>query len=79
MRIIVKGDDKNINLIFPTALICSRFGARLISKHCNIDQWGLTASQLKSMADKLNRFRKKHKDWVLVKAESDGYKVLIKL
>lgn len=79
MRIIVKGDDKKINLIFPTALICSRFGARLISKHCNIDKWGLTSTQLKAMAYGLNRFRKKHKGWVLVEAESGGDKVVIKL
>lgn len=79
MRIIVKNDDKNYNLIFPTALICSRFGIRLISKHCKTDKWGLTSAQLKAMANTLNRFRKKHRGWVLLEAESDGDKVVIKL
>ncbi|MDE7281677.1 MAG: hypothetical protein K2N36_08060 [Ruminiclostridium sp.] len=79
MRIIVKGDDTNIDLIFPTPMICSGFGLKLISKHCDLDQCGLTSAQLRSMAKKLKSFRKKHKGWVLLEAESDEYKVIIKL
>lgn len=81
MRIVVKGDDTNIDLVLPlpTALMCSRFSIKLISKYCDLDQCGLTSSQLRSMAKKLNSFRKKHKGWVLLEAESDEYKVIIKL
>ncbi len=79
MRIVVKGDDTNIDLVFPTGLFCGRLSTRLISKYCNLDQCGLTNSQLRSMAKALKSFRKKHKGWVLVEAESDEYKVIIKL
>lgn len=79
MRIIVKGDDAHINLIFPTSFFCSRFGARIISKYCIKDEGKLSYEQIRSMVDVLNRFRKKHRGWVLVDVESDGEKVLIKL
>lgn len=79
MRIIVKGEDTNIDLILPTLMISSRLGIKLISKYCGLDQNGLTPAQLSTIAKKLKNFRKKHKGWVLIEAESDGYKVVIKL
>lgn len=79
MRIIVKGGDTNINLIIPTSFLCSRIGVRFIAKHCTEKEDEQSCEKIKAMAKELNKFRKKHKGWVLIDAESDGERVLIKL
>lgn len=79
MRIVVKGDDANIDLVLPTPFLYSRLGIKLISKYCGIDQSGLTPAQMSSIAKNLKSFRKKHKGWVLIEVDSDDYKVVIKL
>ncbi len=79
MRIVVKGSDANINLVIPTSLLCSGIAVRLIVGHCMEKKDKQSYEQVKAMAKELNRFRKKHRGWVLVEVESEGEKVLIKL
>lgn len=79
MRIVVKGSDANINLVIPTSLLCSGIAVRLIAGHCTEKKDKQFYEQVKAMAKELNRFRKKHKGWMLVEVESEGEKVLIKL
>lgn len=80
MRIKVKSSDAHFSLIIPTSFICSKLGVKLISRYCIKDKGKLSDIQIREMAAALKKFRKKHRDWVLVDVRSnDGERVLIKL
>lgn len=84
MKIIVKDSDTNLNLKIPSGMILNTITATILPKALNKKSGGefkLTGKQLRPLVREINRFRKKHKDWVLVEVEEDstGERVIIKL
>lgn len=79
MRIVVRDSNTNINLLFPTRIICSKIGVRLMSKHLAEKSGKMSYEQIGAMAKELCRFGKKHRGWVLAEVESKDGRVLIKL
>lgn len=81
MKIVVNSKDgTNIILPFPTGLMLNSAMAGIGMKY--LKQHGINISKKQSSAfiKELNRFRRKHRDWVLVEVQSaDGDYVKIKL
>lgn len=81
MKIVVNSKDgTNIILPFPTGLMLNSAMAGIGIKY--LKQYGINISKKQSSAfiKELNRFRRKHRDWVLVEVQSaDGDYVKIKL
>lgn len=81
MRIVLKSKrGPNIRLPIPSELVLNRVTAGLVRKH--LKECGLTVSKKQTVAflKTLNRYRRKHPEWVLVEAQSsDGTYVQIKL
>lgn len=81
MRIVVKSNEgPNLWLPFPSGLVLNRFVAGLAPKY--LKQYGLniTKEQAIFFVKELNRYRRKHPEWVLVEVQSsDGEYVKIKL
>lgn len=88
MKIIIKDSDTNRNITLPSRLILNSLTAtlapRLINKKVNSGKDEckpkITGSQLRVLIREINRYRRKHKDWVLVEVEerATGDKVIIK-
>lgn len=88
MKIIIKNSDTNMNLTLPSRLILNSLAATLASKWINkkINGSGndvklcVKGNQLRKLIREINRYRRKHKDWVLVEVEEEttGDKVVIK-
>ena len=67
MRIVVKSNEgPNLWLPFPSGLVLNRFVAGLAPKY--LKQYGLniTKEQAIFFVKELNRYRRKHPEWVLV-------------
>lgn len=87
MRIHVKADGRNINLIFPTALALNRLTAQFMAgkaRSAAMENAGvsvtLTGAQLNQFFRAIRRCRKKYPDWVLVEVRAQkGEEVIIKL
>ena len=80
MHIHVNDSNKNFRLTLPTGLVLNRFTALFIPRF--LKNKGIKINRAKAVAfvKCLNRYRRSHKDWVLVEAESaDGSFVKIKL
>lgn len=82
MRITVKEEGKTKSLAIPTRLLFSSLGVKTLIKHIPENTVGnLTPQAAKKLAKELNRFRRKHKHWVLVDVEDGqtGEQVVITL
>lgn len=87
MRIIVKDSDTNLNIRIPSRLLLNGITAKFAPKTINkkIEDKGgnfhVTSDQLKILIREINKYRHKHKDWVLVEVDepSTGDRVIIKL
>ena len=80
MHIHVNDSNKNFRLTLPTGLVLNRFTALFIPRF--LKGKGIKIDRAKGVAfvKCLNRYRRSHKDWVLVEVESiDGTFVKIKL
>lgn len=88
MKIIIKDSDTNRNITLPSRLILNSLTATLAPKLINKKIKGrgndtklcVKGSQLRRLIREINRYRRKHKDWVLVEVEegANGDKVIIK-
>lgn len=86
MRIIVKDSDTNLNIKLPSRLILNGITAAFASKIINkkIEDKGgnspVTSSQLRNLIREINKYRRKHRDWILVEVDepSTGSRVIIK-
>ena len=74
MRVIVKNNEGlNLRLPIPSGLILNRFIAGVVQKY--LKEYGLNVSKAQAAAfiKELNRYRRRHPEWVLVEAETaDG-------
>ncbi|MCM1299610.1 MAG: hypothetical protein NC203_00860 [Firmicutes bacterium] len=82
MRITVKTAEKSTELVIPTRLLLNRFAVKRLIKHVpeNTAE-NLTPEAAAKLAAELNRFRRRHKHWVLVDVEDGGTgeRIVIKL
>ena len=88
MKIIIKDADTNLNLRLPSRLILNSITAALAPRIINkkikesADDFKrpVTSSQLRALIREINRYRRKHRDWVLIEVEeeSKGERVVIK-
>lgn len=85
MKIIVKDENSNLNLRFPSGLILNSLTASVAgtmlkkkTRKYNIP-FNISGKQLRQLIRAVNKYRKAHKDWVLVEVqEGSGNKVIIK-
>lgn len=86
MRIIIKDSDTKLNIRLPSRLLLNGITAKLAPKIINkkIEVKGgnssVTSSQLKNLIREINKYRRRHRDWILVEVDepSTGSKVIIK-
>ncbi len=81
MQIHVKqSQGKDIFIPLPSALVFNRFTAGYLAKQMKENGFRMDKGQARALIKALNRYRRTHRDWVLVEVESaDGDHVLIKL
>ena len=81
MRIIVKSNGGlNIRLPFPSGLVLNRFAAGVVCKYLKEQGLDISKAQAVAFLKELNRYRRKHPEWVLVEVQSsDGTYVKVKL
>ena len=81
MRIVVKSNKgPNIWLPIPSGLVLNRFVAGIAPRYLKDHGINITKEQAVAFIVALNRYRRKHPDWVLVEVQSsDGDYVKIKL
>ncbi len=81
MRIHVEeAGIRRFSLILPTGLALNRFTAGMVAKSLAEQGVQMNKKQARTFVKHLNRYRRSHKEWVLVEVESaDGDKVKIKL
>lgn len=81
MKIVVKSDDgPNIWLPIPSGLILNRFAAGVAPKYLKEYGIDITKEQAVAFIKELNRYRRKHPEWVLVEVQSSsGEYVKVKL
>ncbi len=81
MRIIVKEEEgRAIRVLLPTGLFLNSFTAAIAAKQMERYGVSLTRKQAVTFVKTLNRYRKSHREWVLVEVQSaDGDYVKIKL
>lgn len=73
MRVIVKNNEGlNLRIPIPSGLILNRFSAGVVQKY--LKEYGLNVSKAQAAAfvKALNRYRRRHPEWVLVEAETAG-------
>lgn len=84
MKIIIKDSDTNLNLTFPSRIVLNKITAslapKIINKKAGEEIPPVTSGQLRALIREINKFRKKHKDWVLIEVNeaSTGEQVIIK-
>lgn len=82
MKIIIKESEKEIKITIPYRLVFNSLSSiilpKMINKNAEIE---ITSKQLRLLIRELNRFKKKHRNWVLVDIEDgeSGEKVVITL
>lgn len=80
MRIRVKDENTNLRLLLPTGLFLNRVTAVLAPGLLKKQGVTIERKQAVAFVKALNRYRRSHKDWVLVEVHSkDGAHVKIKL
>ena len=73
MKIVVKSTEgPNIWLPIPSWLILNRFAASVAPKYLKEYGIDITKKQAAAFVKALNRYRRKHPEWVLVEAQSSG-------
>lgn len=84
MKIIIKDSDTNLNLTFPSRIVLNKITAalatKMINKKAGEEIPPVTSGQLRALIREINRYRKKHKDWVLIEVNETctGEQVIIK-
>ena len=81
MRIVVKCNGGPIfRLPIPSGIVLNRFAAGVACKHLKEQGLDITKAQAVAFIKELNRYRRKHPEWVLVEVQaSDGTYVKIQL
>lgn len=81
MKIVVKSNEgTNIRLPIPSGLVLNRFAAGFAPKYLKEYGIDITKEQAINFVKELNRYRRRHPEWVLVEVQSsDGEYVKIKL
>jgi hypothetical protein len=81
VKIIVKSNGgPNFWLPIPSGLILNRFAAGFAPKYLKEYGLNITKEQAVTFVKELNRYRRKHPEWVLVEVQSSsGEYVKIKL
>ena len=81
MKIVVKSNEgPNIWLPIPSGLVLNRFTAGFAPKYLKEHGLDITKEQAITFIKELNRYRRKHSEWVLAEVHSsDGEYVKIKL
>ncbi len=81
MKIVVKSNDgPNLRIPIPTGIVLNRFTAVFAPKYLKKQGLNVTKEQAVAFVQELNRYRRKHPEWILVEAQSsDGEYVEIKL
>ena len=81
MKIVVKSHEgPNLWLPIPTGFVLNRFAAGFASKYLKEYGIDITKGQAITFIRELNRYRRKHPEWVLVEVQSsDGEYVIIQL
>ncbi|MBQ7875789.1 MAG: hypothetical protein IJ316_00725 [Clostridia bacterium] len=73
MRIIVKsGENTNIKLSVPTAVVVNSFTAMFIPKVLEPHGVKITKKQSVKFMKALNKYRHNHEDWTLVEVNSSN-------
>lgn len=74
MKIKIKSEGKNINLVFPTRLLVNRFtasiGAEVINENSGSGDMEINAKDLQKLFNEINRIKRKYPKLVLVDVES---------
>lgn len=81
MKITVKHENNNINLRFPSGLLLNGLTASAVGTMLKrkARELNISGSQLRTLIRAVNKYRRKHKDWVLVEIrENSGETVVIK-
>ena len=81
MKIVVKSNEgPNIWLPIPSGLVLNRFVAGFVPKYLKGYGLDITKEQAILFVKALNRYRRKHPEWVLAEVQSaDGEYVKVKL
>lgn len=81
MNIVIKSKQgKNIRIPLPSVLVFNRFTAGLMPKYLKQNGLDISKKQARVFVKELHRFRRRHRDWVLVEVQSaSGDYVKIKL
>ena len=80
MKLRIKDKSHNIRLWLPSGLFLSRPFAAAIARGARDKGVPLTGKQLNVLFKAIKRYRKEHKDWVLLEVDSkSGEKAFIKL
>ena len=81
MKIVVKSNKgPNIWLPIPSGLVLNRFVAGFVPKYLKGYGLDITKEQAILFVKALNRYRRKHPEWVLAEVQrSDGEYVKVKL
>lgn len=81
MHIFVKSVDyRDIHLCLPSRLLLNPVGALPAPRFLKKNGMEITYAQALKLASTLNRYRKKHPEWVVIEAQTnDGASVEIKI
>ena len=80
MKIIVSSSEHSIHLRLPTGLVFNRLTLLAIPKTLRKHGITVTYKQAATFLKALNHYRRQHRDWNLVEADtSDGEHILVKL
>jgi len=76
MRILIKGGERNINLMFPTCLVFNRgaaWVANTVGRHYAGDAMpDIPPEAMAAIFAELRRVKRKHGHWTLVEVKSSG-------
>ena len=73
MKIVVKSNEgPNIWLPIPSGLVLNRFDAGFAPKYLKGYGLDITKEQAVTIIEALNRYRRKHPEWVLVEVQTSN-------
>ena len=80
MKITVRSDEVNLCIPFPTGLVFNDLTAAIAPKFLEQNGITITAKQARKVIRAMRKFKRRHRDWVLVEVQSaDGDYVEVKL
>lgn len=80
MRITVRSDEHRFRIPIPTGLVFNDLTAALAPKFMEQNGITITAKQARKVIRAMRKFKRRHRDWVLVEVQSaDGDYVEVKL